>query len=364
MSSGANIGDGGPNGIGDDPTDLGAWEKFQLGWLGCASCAEAASSTTSLAGTSPSTSSARTTPPRKEAQALFVVLPDKQRGDARRRRKTGCGLLLSSMGDNLDNTMTKTVTSPAGGDADRRRCATTIEEHLDYAFLEVVDATAATWTPLLTNLLAARVGGPERQINASGTGIDGTQRWRLRRADGDRARAGTTSISGSGTRRTAAVAEQGLRDRRHRRSTVARSTDAETDAGLDVRRLPADDRHGDELPLQRVRRREPAVPRLRHVAADGVQLRLPRLEAGLGRALPVPERPPDQLLGQRRSSDNNVGDHPGRGPDPAGRRASELHHSVGRASGCRGRGSAVVSTRPSGSSVTAMPITLHKNKRA
>ncbi len=33
MSSGANIGDGGPDGIGDNPTDLGVWEKFQLGWL-------------------------------------------------------------------------------------------------------------------------------------------------------------------------------------------------------------------------------------------------------------------------------------------------------------------------------------------
>ena len=33
MSSGANIGDGGPDGIGDAPTDIGAWEKLQLGWL-------------------------------------------------------------------------------------------------------------------------------------------------------------------------------------------------------------------------------------------------------------------------------------------------------------------------------------------
>src|SRR6185503_9466668 len=33
MSSGANIGDGGPNGIGDAPTNMGAWEKLQLGWL-------------------------------------------------------------------------------------------------------------------------------------------------------------------------------------------------------------------------------------------------------------------------------------------------------------------------------------------
>ena len=39
MCSGANIGDGSRNGIGDAPTDLGAWEKFQLGWLGCDTCA-------------------------------------------------------------------------------------------------------------------------------------------------------------------------------------------------------------------------------------------------------------------------------------------------------------------------------------
>ena len=39
MSSGANIGDGDRNGIGDAPTDLGAWERFQLGWLGCDTCA-------------------------------------------------------------------------------------------------------------------------------------------------------------------------------------------------------------------------------------------------------------------------------------------------------------------------------------
>ena len=33
MSSGANIGDGGPDGIGDAPTDMGTWELLQLGWL-------------------------------------------------------------------------------------------------------------------------------------------------------------------------------------------------------------------------------------------------------------------------------------------------------------------------------------------
>jgi M6 family metalloprotease-like protein len=33
MSSGANTGDGSPNGIGDSPVDMGTWEKLQLGWL-------------------------------------------------------------------------------------------------------------------------------------------------------------------------------------------------------------------------------------------------------------------------------------------------------------------------------------------
>ena len=33
MSSGSNIGDGSPDGIGDAPTDMGTWEKLQLGWL-------------------------------------------------------------------------------------------------------------------------------------------------------------------------------------------------------------------------------------------------------------------------------------------------------------------------------------------
>ena len=33
MSSGANIGDGGCCGIGDAPSDMGAWERLMLGWL-------------------------------------------------------------------------------------------------------------------------------------------------------------------------------------------------------------------------------------------------------------------------------------------------------------------------------------------
>ncbi len=75
MSSGANIGDGGPDGIGDAPTDLSAWELLQLGWLAAGLRGpfyEVA------AGRSRRTSSARTSRRPRRPQAVFTVLPDKQ----------------------------------------------------------------------------------------------------------------------------------------------------------------------------------------------------------------------------------------------------------------------------------------------
>src|SRR6185436_8174786 len=90
MSSGANIGDGSPDGIGDAPTDMGAWEKFQLGWLGCPSCPGGAFYQTANAGDKTKTlqlgpNDAAT----KKAQALFVTLPDKARHDFVVAPKTG-----------------------------------------------------------------------------------------------------------------------------------------------------------------------------------------------------------------------------------------------------------------------------------
>ncbi len=59
MSSGANIGDGGPDGIGDAPTDMGAWERIQLGWLEPQK-ARVRSTRPSSTATAPPSSSVRT----------------------------------------------------------------------------------------------------------------------------------------------------------------------------------------------------------------------------------------------------------------------------------------------------------------
>ena len=169
MSSGANIGDGGPDGIGDNPTDLGAWELFQLGWLGCPTCPGGAFYDVGFAGTKSEHKLGPNDAATKKAQALFVVLPDKKRVDNIGAPKSGSYMFYSSMGDDINTTMTKTV---SGGGALTAQVNFTIEEHYDYAFLEA-SSNGTTWTPLLTNL-SQPASEDQSGINASGTGIDGT----------------------------------------------------------------------------------------------------------------------------------------------------------------------------------------------
>ena len=86
MSSGSNIGDGGPDGIGDDPTDLGAFELFQLGWLQPQG-KQGPFYDVAYAGKRSSHTLGSNVPATKKAQALFTVLPDKMVPlDARRTR--------------------------------------------------------------------------------------------------------------------------------------------------------------------------------------------------------------------------------------------------------------------------------------
>ncbi len=135
MSSGANIGDGRPDGIGDDPTDLGAWEKFQLGWLNF-EVADAGEASTHRLG--PAEYNTR------DAQGLFVVLPPKQVTVDLGDPFEGPDFFYSGSGDDLDNTMTKSVTVGAGAFSARVRYA--IEQDWDYAYLTV------NGTPVATNL--------------------------------------------------------------------------------------------------------------------------------------------------------------------------------------------------------------------
>src|SRR6185503_12860681 len=97
MSSGANIGSGGRNGIGDAPTDMGAWEKFQLGWLGCDTCAGGRFYETVNYGERADVKLGPAEGATKNAtQALFVILPEKRKEIHVADPKTGAYLYYSS----------------------------------------------------------------------------------------------------------------------------------------------------------------------------------------------------------------------------------------------------------------------------
>ena len=166
MSSGANIGDGGPEGIGDQPTDLGMWEKFQLGWLDYGtdySVAFAGENSTHRIGPAERVS--------KPPKAMFVVLPQKQvplnLGDP--CSTCGTKFFYSGVGDDLNNTMTNTSVSGSGKLTAKVRYD--IETDYDYAFVEASTDGGTSWQPVATNL--SDTSGDQSGFNGSKTGLTG-----------------------------------------------------------------------------------------------------------------------------------------------------------------------------------------------
>jgi immune inhibitor A len=149
MSSGANIGDGGPAGIGDDPTDMSAWELFQLGWLE-AQGEGAPFYDVYFPGDEGTTTLSRNVPATNEGpQATFVVLPDNSVTEQIGEPFAGESMFWSGSGDDLRNTMTKTGVS---GTAFTAKVDYEIETDWDYAYLEASSDGGETWTSLDTNL--------------------------------------------------------------------------------------------------------------------------------------------------------------------------------------------------------------------
>ncbi|MEP6630103.1 MAG: immune inhibitor A domain-containing protein, partial [Lapillicoccus sp.] len=151
MSSGANIGDGGPDGIGDDPTDLGAWELLQLGWLDPQGdsgpfydTAKAGEKSTHTLGSN--------VPATKKAQALVTLLPDKNVPLDLGAAYEGSKVYFSGAADDLVTTMTRTVTLPSSGLGLTAKARYNIEEDWDYAYLRVSADNGATWANVKTNL--------------------------------------------------------------------------------------------------------------------------------------------------------------------------------------------------------------------
>lgn len=141
----------GTHGIGDDPTDLGAWEKFQLGWLGCDACPGGRFYDVAFAGERSRHNLGPANGATKNPQALFVVLPDKQVDVDLGAPFAGTQFYYSGSGNDLDNVMYKQVTLPAGASL-TAKVRYQIELDWDYAYVVVSTDGGATWTSVPTNL--------------------------------------------------------------------------------------------------------------------------------------------------------------------------------------------------------------------
>jgi len=191
MSSGSYLGDGTTD-IGSRPGDLGAWEKFQLGWLNYEVAFAGAKSEHKLGPAEANT---------KQAQGLFVVLPDKAVTVHLADPYAGSSFYYSGSGDDLDNSMTRSVTLPGGAVAFSAQVNYQIELDWDYAYLTV------NGTPVATNLSTNT--NPNGQNFGNGITGDSAGNWVNLTADLS-AYAGQTVTIGFRYWTDGAVAEPGF----------------------------------------------------------------------------------------------------------------------------------------------------------
>ena len=132
----------GDAGIGDRPMPLGAWDKYQLGWLDAAVVKPGKSKTVKLRpgqekGTNPN--------------GIVVRLPDKK---IRQNLGAPCGeecgdrYFYSDKGNDLDNNMKRAVD---GGGELTAKVKYEIEDGWDYAFLEASSDNGASWQQIDTS---------------------------------------------------------------------------------------------------------------------------------------------------------------------------------------------------------------------
>jgi immune inhibitor A len=152
-------------GIGDRPMPMGAWDKFQLGWLDYDVVQSGRSSVHRLRPGQQVDG--------KQPNGLIVLLPDKSVTFQFGAPCAECGerFFYSDKGDDLNNTMTRAVD---GGGEVTAKVRYAIEEGWDFAFLEASSDGGETWTAIPTNL--SYDGEDQSGFNGSGAGITGTSR--------------------------------------------------------------------------------------------------------------------------------------------------------------------------------------------
>ena len=122
-------------GIGTRASDLGAWDKLQLGWLNYALVKSGRSASLDLGPSEYNT---------KKPQAAVVELPQKQVTQKLATPYAGSKDWWSGTGDDYSASMTRTVDVPAGTSALTFQGQYNVEKDYDYAFVEVKDG-AAEW---------------------------------------------------------------------------------------------------------------------------------------------------------------------------------------------------------------------------
>lgn len=141
MSSGSWMGDGTED-IGSKSSHMGAWEKFQLGWLNYEVAYPDKLSAHRLGPMEFNT---------KQAQAVITILPKKSVTTEISKPHAGSNFYYSGEGNNLNNFMYKSFNLPSGSTLSAK-VKYNIELDWDYAYLVYSTDNGTTWTPLKTNL--------------------------------------------------------------------------------------------------------------------------------------------------------------------------------------------------------------------
>ena len=150
MSAGPCLSDGTED-ICSKPGHMGVWEKFQLGWLNYEVAFAGRRSQHKLGPAETNT---------KQAQGLFVVLPDKHVTEEIADPYSGSYFYYSGSGNDLNNFMYKPLKLTSGASL-TAMVNFEIELGYDYAYLVVSTDGGATWQNVLTNL--STTGDPNGQ---------------------------------------------------------------------------------------------------------------------------------------------------------------------------------------------------------
>lgn len=128
--------------LGSQPNHLGAWEKFQLGWLNYEVAYAGQKSQHKLGPAETNT---------RQAQGLFVVLPDKAVTEVIADPYSGDYFYYSGAGNDLDHWMYKSFNLTAGSWL-TAQVNVAIEYAWDYAYLVASTDGGVTWEHVETNL--------------------------------------------------------------------------------------------------------------------------------------------------------------------------------------------------------------------